>query len=191
MVGAPGLDGGLLSGADGAVMGGDTVEDEVDLGSIPLLETPPGEQPPPSPRLLGYSGAYGANGGYGPGYGNGYPAYGGGELVMLAGGAHVGVESLAQAAVILVIGVAIIISNIIVLATFITMPGRRPPGGSRPSLGRWAASPRRQALCRAATPSWLRSALALAAHSVLFPQLRQASFLSFQFLFINSFCSFI
>lgn len=132
MVGAPGLDGGLLSAADGAVMGGDTVEDEVDLGSIPLLETPPGEQPPPSPRLLGYSGAYGANGGYGPGYGNGYPAYGGGELVMLAGGAHVGVESLAQAAVILVIGVAIIISNIIVLATFITMPGRR--AGGRESL---------------------------------------------------------
>lgn len=135
MVGAPGLDGGLLSGADGAVMGGDTVEDEVDLGSIPLLETPPGEQPPPSPRLLGYSGAYGANGGYGPGYGNGYPAYGGGELVMLAGGAHVGVESLAQAAVILVIGVAIIISNIIVLATFITMPGRQCVAGQRRDAG--------------------------------------------------------
>lgn len=122
MVGAPGLDGSLLSGGDGAVMGGDTVEDEVDLGSIPLLETPPGEQPPPSPRLLGYGGAYGGYGGSN-GYANGYPTYGGGELVMLAGGAHVGVESLAQAAVILVIGVAIIISNIIVLATFITMPG--------------------------------------------------------------------
>lgn len=107
----------------GAVIGDDAPGDEVQLGSIPLLETPPGEQSAPSPRLLGY-GSYGAGGaGYG-GYGTGYPPYSGGEMVMMAGGAHVGIESLAQAAVILVIGVAIIISNIIILATFITMPGK-------------------------------------------------------------------
>lgn len=117
MVGAPGLDSSLLGGA---VIGEDSVEDEVELGSIPLLETPPGEQPPPSPRLLGYGGGYGGYGSSSSSYGTGY---GGGELVMMAGGTHVGVESLAQAAVILVIGVAIIISNIIILATFITMPG--------------------------------------------------------------------
>lgn len=96
---------------------------QVELGSIPLLETPPGEQPPSSPRLLGYGGAFGGYSSSGAGYEAGFPSYGGGELVMMAGGTHVGVESLAQAAVILCIGVAIIISNIIILATFITMPG--------------------------------------------------------------------
>lgn len=107
----------------GAVIGDDAPADEVQLGSIPLLETPPGEQSAPSPRLLGY-GSYGGSGAaaYG-GFGTGSP-YGGDEMMMMAGGAHVGVESLAQALVILVIGVAIIISNIIILATFITMPGK-------------------------------------------------------------------
>ena len=37
--------------------------------------------------------------------------------------AAVGVESVAQAALILVVGVAVIVSNIVVLATFVTMPG--------------------------------------------------------------------
>ncbi|XP_045584688.1 probable G-protein coupled receptor 21 [Procambarus clarkii] len=120
MVGAAGLDTGLLGGV---VIGEDTVEGEVELGSIPLLETPSGEQPQQSPRLLGYGGGYAGYGSGSSGYGTGYPPYGGGELVMMAGGTHVGVESLAQASVILVIGVAIIISNIIILATFITMPG--------------------------------------------------------------------
>ena len=108
------------------MIGDEAPGDEVQLGSIPLLETPPGEQSP-SPRLLGYGSYGGANGaGYG-GYGTGYPPDSCGEMVMMAGGAHVGIESLAQAAVILVIGVAIIISNIIILATFITMPGKDLP----------------------------------------------------------------
>ncbi|KAL7633549.1 UNVERIFIED_CONTAM: hypothetical protein RMT77_016082 [Armadillidium vulgare] len=109
---------------------------EVPQDAIDLLDVPYGEEPPPPPHLLGYKGgfdgAYGASygvGDFGGGYENGYMSafgaagYGGGELIMMAGGAQIGVESLAQAAVILVIGVAIIISNIIVLATFITMPG--------------------------------------------------------------------
>ena len=95
----------------------------VPADALTLLDSPPGEEPPPPPRLLGY----GRSNGYG--YASGYPggiyddAYGGGELVMMAGSGDVGLESLAQAAIVLVIGVAIIISNIIVLATFITMPG--------------------------------------------------------------------
>ncbi|KAG7172242.1 Rhodopsin-like 6 [Homarus americanus] len=72
MVGAAGLDGSLLGGA---VIGEDTVEDEVELGSIPLLETPPGEQPPPSPRLLGYGGGYG-------GYGSSSGSYGPKDVIM-------------------------------------------------------------------------------------------------------------
>lgn len=46
-----------------------------------------------------------------------------GGQVGLMQGMEVGVDSLAQATIIFVIGVAIIISNIIVLATFLTMPG--------------------------------------------------------------------
>ncbi|XP_076034380.1 melatonin receptor pdcr-1-like [Oratosquilla oratoria] len=69
----------------------------------------------PSVRVLGYSG-YGE---YGREYGS-YSSYG---EVLLAGAGEVATESVAQAAVILVIGIAIIISNIIILATFITMPG--------------------------------------------------------------------
>lgn len=107
--------------------------------ALHLLEVPTGEESPPPPQLLGYrggyEGTYGAsygsyNGDFSGGYENDYigafgsGGFGGGELVMMAGGAQIGVESLAQAAVILVIGVAIIISNIIVLATFITMPGK-------------------------------------------------------------------
>lgn len=93
-----------MAGSGGGVSVLPNPAEELELGSIPVLETPGTGQ---SPRVLGY-------GGYG-GYG--------GDMVLVAGGTHVAVESLAQAAVILVIGVAIIISNIIILATFITMPG--------------------------------------------------------------------
>lgn len=94
-----------MAGSGGGVSVLPNPAEELELGSIPVLETPGTGQ---SPRVLGY-------GGYG-GYG--------GDMVLVAGGTHVAVESLAQAAVILVIGVAIIISNIIILATFITMPGK-------------------------------------------------------------------
>ena len=96
----------------------------VPADALTLLETPPGEETPPPPRLLGY----GSRGGNGYSYAGGYPggiyddSYGGGELTMMASEDPT-LENLAQAAIVLVIGVAIIISNIIVLATFITMPG--------------------------------------------------------------------
>lgn len=51
-------------------------------------------------------------------------AKGGAEQLEFMEGMEVGVDNLAQATIILVVGVAIIISNIIVLATFITMPGK-------------------------------------------------------------------
>lgn len=51
---------------------------------------------------------------------DGFGNYGG----DLSSGMEVGVESLTQATIILIVGVAIIISNIIVLATFLTMPGK-------------------------------------------------------------------
>ena len=117
----------MLSGEDTSVIPAEDVPAGTGLPqALHLVDVPPGEDPAPPPQLLGYKGPYnGADYGDSQYLGTFGPqgAYGGGELVMMAGGAQVGVESLAQAAVILVIGVAIIISNIIVLATFITMPG--------------------------------------------------------------------
>ncbi|XP_018026169.1 G-protein coupled receptor 52 [Hyalella azteca] len=56
------------------------------------------------------------------GYGHYDMGTSGGQLEFMRG-MEVGVENLSQATIILIVGVAIIISNIIVLATFITMPG--------------------------------------------------------------------
>ena len=53
----------------------------------------------------------------------GYGRYNDPGQFEIVGGMEDGVENLAQATIILVVGVAIIISNIIVLVTFVTMPG--------------------------------------------------------------------
>ena len=54
----------------------------------------------------------------------GYGRYSDPGQFEIVDGMEDGVENLAQATIILVVGVAIIISNIIVLVTFVTMPGK-------------------------------------------------------------------